>query len=145
MTEFKINGDTYTEEMYKRDLPRMFDYYRTKCSDYMGKMDCKNVACNDCPLNNNGCTTTKLQTFETIETVYNWAQDHPIYTNRDKLEKVFGINIIKSVVVDCEKREARHAYYFSNIKDKSITFSPISQEETFGDWLDEEYKEPKHD
>lgn len=90
-----IDGVEYTPDQFRRDAVRMFDYYRRRDSDYMGRMDCKNVRCNDCPLNNKGCNTTKLQTFESIKTVYEWAKTHPVITNRDKLKEVFNVELTK--------------------------------------------------
>lgn len=148
MLAIEIDGEFYTEEQYKKDLMRMFDAFRDETNK--GTKDCKSVKCNECPIKcfcGNAFSDfgeDHFETFKKIKLVYNWAKEHPIVTNRDKLKEVFGINVINSIVVDCGKKESCYAYRFSNIKDKSIVLNPISQyDEAFGDWLDEEYKESK--
>jgi hypothetical protein len=115
MTEFKviINGEEYTESQFEKDIARMFDSYR---NDHMGSMNCDGVYCGDCPLHFNfkRCDEPESKSFERIRIVYNWAQEHPVITNKDMLKKTFGKDVIHYI-------EAR----------------PYKEE-----WLDEEYKEP---
>lgn len=135
------NGEVYTEEQFKKDYVRMMDSLRD--DDYpKGSIDCSGVSCYKCPIKNCCDNDDYNSVFKVFKIVHDWAKEHQIVTNRDKLKEVFGINVINSIVVDCEKKESFKAYSFSNIKDKRIVLNPISQyDEAFGDWLDEEYKE----
>lgn len=109
-----IDDKEYTEDQFQRDLVRMFDAYRD--SDWMGSPSCYGVDCGDCPLSNKTnisvCTITKGKVFDLIKLVYDWAQEHPVFTNKDMLRKTFGKDVIHYI-------EAR----------------PYKEK-----WLDEEYK-----
>lgn len=84
-----INGEEYNESQFEKDITRMFDSYR---NSHMGSLRCDGVYCEDCPLNLNseGCDEPKSNSFERIRIVYNWAKYHPVFTNKDMLEKTFG-------------------------------------------------------
>jgi hypothetical protein len=115
MTEFKviINGEEYTESQFEKDIARMFDSYR---NDHMGSMNCDGVYCGDCPLHFNfkECDEPKSKSFERIRIVYNWAQEHPVFTNKDMLERTFGKDVLDYI--------------------KSSLYGDL--------WLKQEYKEP---
>jgi hypothetical protein len=119
MTEFKviINDEEYTEDRFKKDVARMFDTFRdSDCSEYMGSTNCEGVDCDDCPLYSDfySCEDSKDDSFERIKIVYKWAQEHPVFTNKDMLEKTFG------------------KYALNHISSS-----------LYGDlWLKQEYKEP---
>lgn len=89
-----INDEEYTEEQFKRDITRMFDKYRYADSEHMGEDGCKDVVCENCPLDG-CCGARRHNMFERIRIVYNWAKVYP--TNKDMLEKTFGEDaLIKS-------------------------------------------------
>lgn len=146
MIEIKVDGNTYTEKEFQRDLKRYLDTLNEDLSPCKFKQDCEKCMFSKYELCAKYYVNSRpiKYSFEIIEKVYRWAKAHPCVTNRDKIKEVFGINVINSIVVDCGKKESCYAYRFSNIKDKSIVLNPISQyDEAFGDWLDEEYKESK--
>ena len=90
MAEIKvmIDGKEYAKEQYEKDMIRMFDAYRYD-NDHMGEMNCKDVGCSNCPLKEY-CDVSRPKTFEEIKIIYKWAQEHPVFTNKDMLEKTFG-------------------------------------------------------
>lgn len=56
-------------------------------------------SCHDCPGNStpkDGCIIRVLNSFDIrdaeIEAVENWAKEHPLVTNRQKITEVFGLN-----------------------------------------------------
>lgn len=104
MDEMKIiiDGKEYTEERFNKDIIRMFDEYRWKDSKYMGSNCCTSVSCNNCPLHSLCNETNHNSYYKIIKTVYDWAKEHPLQTNADKLIEIFGedalhhINLIDS-------------------------------------------------
>ena len=114
MDEIKviINDEEYTESQFDKDIVRMFDSYR---NSYIGSRKCNGVYCEDCPLNFDyePCDELKSKSFERIRIVYNWAKVHPVFTNKDMLEKTFGKDVLD--------------YIKSSL---------------YGEWLKLEYKEP---
>ena len=99
MTEIKmmIDGEEYTKEQFRKDTIRMFDACRYD-GDNMGEMNCKNVFCNNCPLN--GCCGTGMhKIFEKIRIIYNWSQENPVITNKDMLKKTFGDDVFSHNVL----------------------------------------------
>ena len=109
-----INGEEYNESQFEKDIVRMFDSYR---SDHMGSRRCDGVYCEDCPLyfNSEECDDKKSKSFERIRIVYNWAKVHPVFTNKDMLERTFGKDVLDHI--------------------KSSLYGDL--------WLKQEYKEPK--
>lgn len=84
-----------TREEYKRNLLRMFDSLRT---EYKGKRNCDGIECNNCPFNGKVCYAGErlfraYDAIEIVETVENWAKEHPIKTNADKFKEVFGLDM----------------------------------------------------
>lgn len=80
-----------TKEEYKRNLIRMFDSIR---DEYKGEENCAGVNCGyNCPFFMKVCGfgKVKFHVYEAIETVENWAKEHPVVTNADKFEEVFGV------------------------------------------------------
>lgn len=78
-----------TKEQYKENLIRMWDSLRS--IEFEGSKWCDGVMCEVCPLNNKGCNvnaSTRYTVFEIIETVEQWAKDHPIVTNAEYEEQV---------------------------------------------------------
>lgn len=116
MIEFNINGETYTEKEFQRDLKRYFDTLNEDLSPCKFYEDCKRCMFSKYELCGKSYVNSKpiKNSFEIIEKVYNWAQEHPVITNKDMLKKTFGKDVIHYI-------EAR----------------PYKEE-----WLDEEYKEP---
>lgn len=93
-----INNEEYTESQFEKDIVRMFDSYR---NDHMGSRRCDGVYCGNCPLyfNSESKECDDIKSFERIRIVYNWAKEHPVFTNKDQLERTFGkyvLDYIKS-------------------------------------------------
>lgn len=138
MLEFKINGETYTEKEFQKDIVRMFDSLRTRDYEGESRCCCIYVKCKTCPLRDICIKREgfKYYSFETIEKVYRWAKEHPIVTNIDKLVEMFGFDGI--------------CYNFSKNQLK-IVYQGISRIFTCDDddicdiseWFEKEYKEPK--
>lgn len=86
-----VDGNEYTKEQFKKDLVRMFDICRKSNGndEDIGEATCRGVNCDACPLSS-VCNTAKYMSFETIKTVHEWAQEHPIATNRDVLKRLLG-------------------------------------------------------
>ena len=99
MDEIKviINDEEYTESQFEKDIVRMFDKYRYADSEHMGENSCKDVVCENCPLD--GCCG------ERIRIVYNWAKVHPVITNKDMLKKTFGKDVIHYIEARSYKEE----------------------------------------
>lgn len=81
-----------TKEEYQRNLIRMFDSVR---SNHKGEETCEGVSCSSCPFYEEVCSTkgikgTLFHSYEAIDLVENWAKEHPIKTNADKFQEVFG-------------------------------------------------------
>lgn len=86
-----------TKEEYKKQLARMWDSIRTMNK---GEENCGGVRCTDCPLYTKG-PCGPVFAFEYIELVENWAKQHPVKTNSQKFEEVFGFDM--SICFDCDK------------------------------------------
>lgn len=73
MVEVKIDDKEYTEEMYKRDLARMFDSARKYCDAHPGRGDCE-----DCIFaNGEECNYfNNIDSLKNVMRVYKWAKDH---------------------------------------------------------------------
>ena len=118
-----VNGNEYTEEQFRKDLIRMLDVYRDKDAQ-MGVPECSGVECYVCPLYKNSCCKRRTtNSFKTIVLVYNWAQEHPVVTNHDKLIKTFG--------------NKNFNFILSSLRNDMI--------DEYGVWLNEEYKEPQEE
>ncbi len=121
MTDIKVivDGHEYSESQFKKDLVRMFDGCRNEYSEYMGTSRCTDVKCENCPLPS--CLEMydqmKSKCFQGIKDVYEWAQENPIVTNKDKLKETFGEDVFNHIC--------------------AIVFEH--------DWFDQEYKDPKGD
>lgn len=97
-----------SKKEYKENLIRMFDSIR---DEYKGEENCAGVNCGyNCPFFMKVCGfgKVKFHVYEAIETVENWAKEHPIKTNAEKFKEVFGIEPSKQTCVndiDCENCE----------------------------------------
>lgn len=154
MIEIKIDDEIYTERQFKRDLTRFFDTYRDKNSEYMGSSSCNDVVCMDCPLHEDisVCSVSKAESFDLIKFVYDWAQKHPIVTNLDKLKELFGLWIEPTIVIGSEDEDEdddenenpfNFEFLFMKTGDYTILTHLEEKDDTFWNWLHEEYKEPK--
>lgn len=78
-----------TKEEYKRNIVRMFDSIR---SNNKGEKKCRGINCEDCPFDGKICNTGEkaFRVYEAIEIVEQWAEQHPVKTNSQKFEEVFG-------------------------------------------------------
>ena len=78
-----------TREEYKKTYVRMMDSVR---SSGKGESNCKGVACDNCPLRMlcTSVSTAMINAFEFIDVVEKWGKEHPVITNADKFEEVFG-------------------------------------------------------
>lgn len=99
-----------TKEEYKRNLVRMFDSLRTECK---GEEICAGISCSDCPFNRKVCNAGKLlfYSFEAIEIVEQWAEQHPIVTNAEKFREVFGIEKLpfySCIYTNADCRDCEH-------------------------------------
>lgn len=89
------NGETYTEKEFKRDLKRYFDtLFKSHAPCGLHKN------CERCVFFNHGlCGESFVKakpienSFEIIETVYKWAQEHPYRTNEDYILETMGIEL----------------------------------------------------
>lgn len=123
MIEVKIDGNTYTEDEFQRDLKRYLDTLNKDQFPCKFNEDCercmfsKHVLCGKqyvraVPIN---------YSFKIMEKVYKWAKEHPIVTNRDKLIKTFG--------------NKNFNFILSSLRNDMI--------DEYGVWLRDEYQEPK--
>lgn len=88
---------------------------------------CKSYAdCGGCPLRNFACGFVRcMENYPdagmrcATKAVEQWSKEHPIITNAQKLKEVFG--------------------------DKAIYAISSPNVQALKDWLDEPYKEPKHE
>lgn len=95
MVELKIEGNTYTEEEFQRDLKRYFDTLDE------GQYPCKFYEeCEKCMLHKNAVCDKHFvnakpieASFEIIEKVYRWAREHPYRTNEDYILETMGIEL----------------------------------------------------
>ena len=113
MIEIKIDDEIYTEEQYKKDYVRMMDSLR---QDSLGEKNCVGVNCGVCPLLKTcrweGEESPYYRCLETVKTVHNWAKAHPVFTNKDMLEKTFG----KEVLVYIEEEAYRYGWMSKEYK-----------------------------
>ena len=97
-----------TKEEYQKNLVRMYDSLRTK---YIGERSCRGVDCNNCPFDGKVCNIGEknFHAHKSIEIVENWAEQHPVKTNSQKFEEVFGFkpytNNCINGEVKCDKCE----------------------------------------
>lgn len=140
MDEIKviINGEEYTPDQFRRDAVRMFDKYRYDDSEHMGENGCKDVVCDNCPLD--GCCGARRHTiFERIKIIYDWAKAHPVITNRDKLKEVFNVELTKEYELFLSyMRPIPNPY-----SDPFYYFGEEWINKSIEEWLDEEWKDPK--
>lgn len=109
----KVNSNYYdykggtikmTEQEYKENLTRMFDSVR---DNNKGARNCGGVNCHDCPLFNKVCNGDAAPIFyihEAADVVEEWAKQHPIETNTDKLRDEDKENTKKIGLTDAEFR-----------------------------------------
>lgn len=82
-----------SKEEYKRQLVRMWDSLRE--DRHKGSEDCDGVYCKDCPLEPSHFCKGKAKLIDLIEIaeiVENWTKEHPVVTNKEKFEEMFGID-----------------------------------------------------
>ena len=119
----ECNCKQYKEEEYKRDLKRYFELNDRFGKDEQGYF-CNNMktsVCKNCLLNNEGykyhsCISGAFTSFDTIKKIFVWAQEHPVITNEDMINEMFGEGAWEKFVNDP---------YFDALK-----------------WAKEEYKKP---
>lgn len=123
MIEVKIDGNTYTEEEFQRDLKRYLDTLNEDLSPCKFKQDCERCMFSNHELCGKYYINSRpiKNSFEIIEKVYRWAKEHPIVTNRDKLVETFG--------------NKNFNFILSSLRNDMI--------DEYGVWLREEYQEPK--
>lgn len=84
-----------TKEEFIVAIRRYFDTKREE-AQYTGFVggaaDCSGVDCGSCIFHNTGACPAS-NTFEVIEKLYQWAQEHPIVTYADKHKEVFGVDV----------------------------------------------------
>lgn len=93
-----------TEQEYKENLIRMFDSVRV---NNKGAKNCVGVDCHDCPLFNKVCNVDASILFyihEAADVVEEWAKQHPIETNIDKLCHEYEKNTKEIGLTDAEFR-----------------------------------------
>lgn len=56
--------------------------------------------CSECPLLNVGCGESNPD--ETVDIVEQWSREHPVMTNAQKFEKVFGKDALDILDLSCE-------------------------------------------
>lgn len=81
-----------TNEEYQKNLIRMWDSIRSDCK---GENNCKGVSCVNCPLFKKVCRAdinTVIHCYKAIKIVEEWAKEHPVQTNAEKFEEVFGVD-----------------------------------------------------
>lgn len=82
-----------TTEEYRENLIRMWDSVRNESK---GEETCRDVNCRDCPFDeicNAVYGSAIINACKTIEIVEHWAKEHPIVTNADKFQDVFGLDM----------------------------------------------------
>lgn len=123
MIEIKVDGNTYTEKEFQRDLKRYLDTLNEDLSPCKFKQDCEKCMFSKYELCAKYYVNSRpiKYSFEIIEKVYRWAKAHPIVTNRDKLIKTFG--------------NKNFNFILSSLRNDMI--------DEYGVWLREEYQEPK--
>jgi len=83
-----------TNEEYLAAIQRYFNYMRNNDEvDYTpsNPADCRFVDCIKCIYYNSG-VCPEDNTFETLEKLAKWAEEHPIITYADKYKEIFGID-----------------------------------------------------
>lgn len=135
------NGEVYTEEQFKKDFIRMMDSVRFEDSISMHTTTCSGVICENCYIArscSHKITDIGSTSYKVIEDVYNWSQEHPIVTNRDKLKEVFGFD---KICCNFSKNQLKIVY-------QGISRIFTCDDDDIWDiseWFEEEYKEPKKD
>lgn len=121
---------------YQKDLVRMWDSLRT---DEKGSNSCNiSVKCPVCPLNGVCGGNLLFGVEKIIEIVTQWAKEHPIVTNEQKYEEVFGV---KPVNIEAETESyACPKFIGFGI---SISCNAQSCEKCKEDFWKSEYKSPK--
>ena len=79
-----------SREEFEKTAIRMMDSLRVNNE---GQFNCSSVYCDSCPLfKEEGCLGNKkiANLYEIIDVVEQWGKEHPIVTNADKFEEVFG-------------------------------------------------------
>jgi hypothetical protein len=157
MIEIKIDDETYTERQYKRDLIRLLDSCKKEDDTTRGTTDCDSIICIDCPLHEKACmcngpsSELKIPWLERVKTVYDWTQKHPVVTNLDKLKELFGLWIEPAIVIGSEdddededenENPLNFEFLFMKTGDYTILTRLEEKDDTFWNWLNEEYKEP---
>lgn len=100
-----------TEQEYKENLTRMFDSVR---DNNKGARHCVGVDCHDCPLFTKVCTGDAgaiFYIYEAYDVVEEWAKQHPIETNTDKLRDEDKENTKKIGLTDAEFRSIIIDYF----------------------------------
>lgn len=84
-----------TREEYEKTYVRMMDSLR---EHNKGEHSCQDVSCKDCPFYSFcGVNSKTYDTFAFIEAVEKWGKEHPIVTNADKFEEVFGVMPMRDI------------------------------------------------
>ena len=78
-----------TREEYEKMYVRMMDSMRDDA--FKGSNSCTGVECDKCPIRHI-CIDDSLSfnAFAIMEVVEKWGKEHPVTTNADKFEEVFG-------------------------------------------------------
>ena len=80
-----------TKEEYEKTLIRLFDSLREE--KYRSEKSCNGVDCADCPFNqDNICIDfdSVSRALKQLKIIEEWDKAHPIVTNADKFEEIFG-------------------------------------------------------
>lgn len=82
-----------TEEKFRETFIRMMDKKRKNA---LGMFNCCGVSCRDCLLNG-VCKDAGASAYGIVKAVTQWAYDHSIKTNEEKLKEVFNIDKNKRI------------------------------------------------
>lgn len=146
MTEFKINGETYTSEQYKKDLIRYWDSLRQDLPGSLGLASCVGVKCKKCMLRDNCIDQDDIEecdkyyAYDNILKIYKWAKAHPFKTNREKLKEVFGIDLD----TNHELFLSYKLQHYADLRNDGGFIGHWSNHR-INEWLDAEYVEPVKD
>lgn len=91
-------------------LHRMCDYYNDEFKDYIST--CTHEG-EECPALKSNCDVINYDWIEDVDEMekiaLKWAKEHPVKTNADKFEEVFGVHIHHPMdiceLVDCSNIE----------------------------------------
>lgn len=76
-----------TKEEYVQTVVRMCNTYNP---------DSKKELCGECPLDGWWCDWNDVEeAYDLLTILEKWAEEHPVKTNRDKFEEVFGLHPLK--------------------------------------------------